>query len=228
MKKFILIAAASLLCASCIQINSNFKGGKNAVKGEGPVITKDYDFRDFDALCVNGNADVVFIQDENWKVTLTTQENIPEYLDYKVENGILLIQAKNRRTIRAEEYSLEIHAPAIRSIEVNGAADVDIPSGIQSDEDIEIEVNGAGDLKLVGIACKTLSVEINGAADLKASGLDVATVNVEINGAGDAKLSGKAGEASLEVNGAGDIDARGLSIAGEVKKHTSGISKIQL
>ena len=103
MKKFILIAAASLLCASCIQINSNFKGGKNAVKGEGPVITKDYDFRDFDALCVNGNADVVFIQDENWKVTLTTQENIPEYLDYKVENGILLIQAKNRRTIRAEE-----------------------------------------------------------------------------------------------------------------------------
>lgn len=228
MYKILMLSAAALLCASCIHVNSNFKGGKNALKGAGPIITKNFDFQDFHSVCVYGNADVVFTQADTWEVTLTTQENVLDKLDYKVEDGVLVIQAQDRMTIRAEEYDLTIKAPVLRRVEVNGAADFDIPSGFRSEEDLTVEVNGAGDLSFRGIACRNLKIQANGAADIDAKEVDVQSVNVLINGAGDVSLTGKAGEADLSVNGAGDIDARKLAVAGEVKKHTSGIAKIQL
>lgn len=229
MKKFIFLALSSLLCVSCFQVNMNYKtGGKNAIKGEGPVMTKSLDFKDFDALCVTGNADVVFTQADDWEVTLSTQENIFDELDYKVVNGVLLIQAKNNRIIMADSYDLTIRAPGLKRIEVNGATEFEIPAGLRTDGDLEIEVNGAGDLDFTGIACRELNIEANGASDIDVRDIDVQTLNVEINGLGDVSVGGKAGTASFEVSGAGDIDARGLDVAGEVKRRSSGLASIRL
>ncbi len=228
MKYLIIFSVAALLCASCVHVNKNYQGGKNSVKGTGSIITKDFDFKDFHSVCINGNADVRFVQSDDWAVSLRTQENIPEYLDYKVEDGVLVIEAKDRRTIRAEVYDLTVKAPVLRRVEVNGASDFDIEDGLRSDEDLTIVVNGAGDLTFKGVACRDLSVKVNGAADLEAADLDVREVRVRINGAGDVVLSGKAGDADLSVNGAGDIDARRLVVAGEVNKQASGVAKIKL
>ena len=228
MRKILYIAATALLCASCFQVNTNYKGGKNGIIGEGPVISKSFDLQGFDAICVNGNADVVFTQSDNWEVTVRTQENVIDQLDYKVENGVLVIQTKGRRTVKAEEYDLTVKAPVLKDIEVNGASDFDIPAGLKTDGDLKVEVNGAGDLDFRSIVCGDLIIKANGASDINASNIDVKYVKVEINGAGDVDLSGKAGDASFEVNGAGDIDATGLKISGEVKRHTAGLASIKL
>ena len=228
MKKFIYLAAASLLCVSCFSVNSNYKGGKNAVKGEGPVVTKSFELKDFDAVCVNGNADVVFTQADAWEVTVRTQENIVDELDYKVEDGVLMIQAKDHRTIRAEVYDVTVKAPDMKSIVVNGAADFDIPGGLRTEGKMKVQVNGAGDMEFKGIVCENLEIEANGASDIEAFDIDVKTLKIQINGAGDVDVTGKAVDVNLEVNGAGDIDASGLKVSGEVKKHASGLAKINL
>ena len=228
MKKYFFLAAVSFLCVSCVYVNTNYKGGKNAIKGEGLVVSKSFDLKDFDAIKINGNADVLFTQGENWDVTVRTQENVLDYLDYKVSEGVLVIEAKDRRSVRAEVYSLTIQAPALKGIEVNGSADFELPAGLKSDESLKVQVNGAGDLDFKGVACRELKLQVNGAADINAHDVDVETLKVEINGAGDCEVSGKAGEASFDVNGAGDIDATGLKVAGEVKQHKAGIASIKL
>lgn len=228
MKKFIYLAAASLLCVSCFTVNTNYKGGKNAVKGEGPVVTKSFELKDFDAICVNGNADVTFTQDDAWEVTVRTQENVIDELDYKVEDGVLMIQAKDQRTIRAEVYEVTVKAPDMTSIVVNGAADLNIPASLRTEGNLKINVNGAGDMSFKGIVCQDLTIEANGAADIEAFDIDVKTLKIQINGAGDVDVTGKAVDANLEVNGAGDIDASGLKVSGKVKKQASGLAKINL
>ena len=228
MKNVLYMAATMLLCSSCFYVNTNWNGGKNAVKGEGPTVTKSFELKDFDAICVNGNADVTFTQAEGWEVTVRTQENVFDELDYKVEGGVLMIQAKDHRTIRAEVYEVTVKAPDMKSIVVNGAGDIDIPAGLRTEGNLKIEVNGAGDLSFKGIVCKDLDIQANGASDIDAVDIDVKTLKVIINGAGDVDVSGKTGDATLEVNGAGDIDASGLKINGEVKKRTSGLAKINL
>ena len=231
MKQILSLAAAALLCASCFHVNSNFKGtvgGKDAIKGEGSVVSKTFeDLKDFDAIEINGQADVTFTQSAAYEVTLHTQENILDYVDYHLEGTTLVIQLKDRRTARAEKYDLVIQAPDLRKIEVNGAADLKMPAGLRTEGDLAVEVNGAGDLDFAGIRCNSLKMTANGAADITASALDVQSLKVEVNGAGDVNLDGQAGDASLSVNGAGDIDARNLKVAGKVSKHASGLAKIR-
>ena len=228
MKKFLYIAATALICASCFHVNTNYKGGKNAINGEGDVISKSFDFKDFDRIVINGHADVDFTQSTTWEVTVRTQENVLEWLDYKVEGTTLVIETKDHREIRSKTYDIVIQAPELKKLTVNGASDFNV-KGLRMDGDLDVEVNGAGDLDFDRITCNSLSVEVNGAADANLTSIDILKkLKVQVNGAGDVEITGNAVDVSLEVNGAGDIDASGLKVAGEVKKHAAGLAKIRL
>jgi hypothetical protein len=213
-------------------VNSNYKGsflgGKNAIKGEGPVITKSFDLKDFDRIVINGQADATFTQADTYEVTLRAQENVFDYVDYRVEGTTLILELKDKRTVRSTDFDVTLKAPALKGIEINGAADFDIPAGLTSDADLKIAVNGAGDLTFNAVRCNNLTVEANGAADVDLNTIDVQKLKVEVNGAGDVNIDGKAAEADLTVNGAGDIEATGLQVAGKVSKHAAGIASIKL
>ena len=228
MSKILYIAATALLCASCFHVNTNYKGGKNAVKGEGAVVTKSFDFKDFDQIVINGHADVDFTQSSGYEVTVRTQENVLEWLDYKVEGTTLIIETKDHRDIRATDYNLVIQAPELKKLTVNGASDFNVDA-LRMDGDLYVEVNGAGDLDFNRITCNSFSLEVNGAADANLTAIDILKkLKVEVNGAGDVNITGNAMDVALEVHGAGDIDATGLKVSGEVKKQAAGIAKIKI
>lgn len=248
MKKILIAAAAVLLCTSCFHVNKNYKQGdagdffegfqegykegrkasRKPIKGEGAVVSKSFDLKDFDQIVINGHADVSFTQSDAYEVTVRTQENILEWLDYKVEGTTLVIEAKDKREIRAEKYDLVIQAPALKKLVVNGASDFNVGS-LRSENDLDIEINGAGDLDFDRIQCNSLTLQVNGAADANLTDIHVQeALKVEVNGAGDVNVTGSAGTASLKVNGAGDIDATGLKVAGEVTKQAAGLAKIKL
>ena len=228
MKQFLYIAATALVCASCFHVNTNYKGGKNAINGEGDVISKSFDFKDFDRIVINGHADVDFTQSSTWEVTVRTQENVLEWLDYKVEGTTLVIETKDHREIRSKTYDIVIQAPELKKLTVNGASDFNV-KGLRMDGDLDVQVNGAGDLDFDSITCNSLSIEVNGAADANLTSVDILKkLKVQVNGAGDVDITGNAMNVSLEVNGAGDINATGLKVAGEVKKHAAGLARISM
>ena len=228
MKNILYIAAATLLLSSCFHVNTNWSGGKNAIKGEGPVINKSFDLKDFDQIVINGYADATFTQSDTYEVTLRAQENVFDYVDYRVEGTTLILEMKDKRTVRSTDYDVTIQAPTLKRLEVNGAADFDIPAGLTSDADLKIEVNGAGDLSFNALRCNDLSVLANGASDVDLTAINVQHLKIEVNGAGDVNVDGSAAEANLTVNGAGDIDASGLKVAGKVSKHAAGIASIKI
>ena len=228
MKRIFYIAAMALLCSSCFHVNTNYTGDINPIKGTGPVISKTFDFKDFDTIEINGGADVTFNQSSIYEVTVRTQESIFDWLDYKVEGSKLVLQVKDKRNVRAEVFDIVIQAPELNKVMVNGASDFDI-RGLLIDGDLDVQVNGAGDLDFDQIACESLSVQVNGAGDAKLSSLNIRkTLKVEVNGAGDVDITGRTQDVSLDVNGVGDIDATGLKVDGEVKQHKAGIATIRL
>ena len=228
MKRVLYIAAMALLCSSCFHVNKNFTGGKNAIKGSGPVITKSLDFKDFDTIEINGGADVTFTQAEGYDVTVRTQESVFDWLDYKVEGTKLVLQIKDKKGVRADVFEITVQAPELNSVVVNGASDFDIDS-LSVAGDLKVQVNGAGDLDFDQVACESLFVEVNGAGDAKLTSLNIRKkLKVEVNGAGDVDITGRTQDVSLEVNGVGDIDATGLKVEGEVKQRKSGIATIRI
>lgn len=231
MKRVVSLIGAAMLCAACVFPINGLNGvtvnnGKK-VTCKGPVITKELDLSGFDAITVNGSSDMELFQGESFQVVVKANEEVFDYIDYKVEDGVLILETKDQVNIRAEEYDVTITLPVLKELIVNGAADVDIKKGYAASENLNVQVNGAGDFDLSGIAVPSLSFTLNGAGDIEADGLDVDKLSVAVNGAGDINVSGKAGKASFRISGAGDIDARGLDCE-SVTTHKSGMASIRL
>ena len=225
MKKVFAIAACVLALSSCVFSYSGDMGKK--VKCKGPVITKDFDLTGFEAITINGGADMEIIQGDEIKVSVKANEEVFNHLDYEVSGSTLIIKTKDDVGIRAEEYDITVTLPLLTAVTVNGAGDLDIKNGYVSDNDLEIEINGAGDIEMTGVTVPSLAVYLNGAGGIDANDLNVEKLSVHISGAGDVDVSGKAGSAIFSVSGAGDIDAVNLD-CDNVQTHKSGIASIRL
>ena len=226
MKKLFVIAATMAFIASCM--NVNFNGGK-AVVCEGPVVEKEMEgLTGYEGITVNGSIDLYFSQASTYSVSVKANEEVYDYLDYRVEEGVLILGTKDNINIRAKEYKVTVTLPTLSKIHVNGAADVYQVGEYSSDKPLNIHVNGAGDLNLKEkLSVPSISIHVNGAGDIRIPSMDVDELSIKVNGAGDALLGGKAASAHFSVNGAGDIDARNLECT-DVTTQKAGLASIRL
>lgn len=226
MKKFLsALCAITLISCTCNVHLGNGKSGKT-VTCKGPVITKTFDLADFNAIEINGQADLEFTQTTgSFGVSVEANEEVFQHLNYRVVNGTLILETINKVNIRADKYEIYISAPKLSGIEVNGAIDGKILS-LNQEEKFELEVNGAADLELNKVSVPQFKIEINGAGDLDCKDLNVGSLDIEVNGAGDVKLAGKAESCKLDVSGAGDIDARKLDCE-QFETHKAGLASIK-
>lgn len=226
MKKFLsALCAIALISCTCNVHLGNGKNGKT-VTCKGPVITKTFDLADFNAIEINGQADLEFTQTTgSYGVSVEANEEVFQHLNYRVVNGTLILETINKVSIRADKYEIYISAPKLSGIEVNGAIDGKILS-LNQEEKFELEVNGAADLELNKVSVPQFKIEINGAGDLDCKDLNVSALDIEVNGAGDVKLAGKAESCKLDVSGAGDIDARKLDCE-QFETHKAGLASIK-
>ena len=219
-KLFNLITAlvVSVLTSSCFSWNSN------AIYCNGEIKSVDMDFKDFSGVVVNGAADLHISQEDNFSVRVVANEEVFQHLDYKVEDGTLILQTKEHVQIRAEKFDVFVTMPAIEALGVNGASDA-VVSDFSGEYGMTVNVNGAGDVELKNLTLEGLSFTVNGAADLVAKELDVKKVKVSVNGAADASLQGKAEDVEVSIAGAGSIDVRSLFYT-HMSTHKAGVASI--
>ena len=231
MKKTIIAVLCTLAAIGCT-CSFDFNSGDGVtVKGKhvrckGPVVLEEIEVTGFDQIVINGSADLKYVQTPGeWGVEVEANQEVFQYLDFHVEDSVLYLETMDHVQIKAEEFNIFIGSPSLKNIVVNGAADASVIS-IEQEDNLNIAVNGAGDIELQNITVPTLSCEVNGAGDIEATGLKVGHLSININGAGDAELSGRADSATFSVSGAGDIDARGLECP-KVEKNKAGLARIR-
>lgn len=107
----------------------------------------------------------------------------------------------------------------LRKIAVVGSGDVAMAPFNLSEDKLEIEVTGSGDVKLSSLKAKSLSVNIRGSGDVAASG-QVGAQDIAIAGSGDYAGNDLQSQTSaISIKGSGDAavwatDALAVSIAG--------------
>lgn len=210
MKK-VLIALCALAVACSCTFSINGLGNGKRIVCKGPEDTRSFDLSGFTGITVNGSSDLTVTQGENYSVTVRANEEVFEYLNYEVVDGTLLLKNKDSVQIVAKTFEVYITLPCLEKLLVNGAADAEIYN-YQSDKNLDVMVNGAGDFEVKSIQVPSLTFTVNGAGDIEADDLNVENLTVSVNGAGDVDLSGKAHTANLSVSGAGDIDASELDV----------------
>ena len=227
MKKIVLGALVALVSTSCIYNLHLNLGNKSRLLCNGPVETRTFDLTGFNAITVNGSADMEVFQADTFGISVTANNPVFDYLDYKVEDGVLILETKDNVELKAKTFDITIHMPELTVLTVNGAADAELKGGYKSDKDLDVIVNGAGDFEINDIILPRMGIVINGAGDIDAHNIEVGILSVAVHGAGDVNLSGKAANAEFSVSGAGDIDAANLA-CDNVQTHKSGIASIRL
>ncbi|MDN5203986.1 head GIN domain-containing protein [Fulvivirgaceae bacterium BMA10] len=173
-------------------------------RGNGNIISRDYDISGFDELKVSGTYEVFLRRGNEEALTIETDENLFDYIDVDVSGHQLEID--NLEMLRSR-HGIKVYLTyqEISGIYVGGAANIQSEDVLRS-KDLDIKMAGAG------------------ITDLE---IDARNLYVQISGAGLVKLSGKVEHQDLKLSGAGNLDAFELE-SNDCEISLSGVGAAQV
>ena len=238
MKKhlFLLIILSGAL-ASCWNLF-----GKR-VRGNGLIRTEERAINVFKTLEVSGNENVYVSQGETASLKIEGDENLLSLIEVVQEGEKLSIRQKPGFNIQpTRELRIYAKAPVFSKIDVSGACNIIGESRISNPENLELEVSGAGDIKME-VDAPRLNAEISGSGSVYLKGqtreveiglsgaghahcyeLMAEDTRVDISGAGDAEVYASV-KLDAEVSGAGSVSYKGN--ASSVNQHVSGAGSVK-
>lgn len=156
---------------------------------------------------------------ESYKVSVTVDDNLVEYLDVRVDGDTLRIGMKPRVSFgfRNVTQRAEITMPEIEGIQLSGATQGDV-SGFTGEKMLVIDVSGASRLR-GGITAGDTRMQVSGASTVEIEG-GAADLDVEASGASSVRLDDfTAQDAWVEASGASNIT---VNATGRVTGSASG------
>lgn len=210
-----LMLAMLLLSAGCSSTSMNAQGyssGKRIV-GSKRLVTKKISVDDFDRIVVQGSCKVVFTQKTGEpRAEIYGSDNLVDIMNVKVKDDCLIVSYKKGYSFVMNDgakLELRVWAEAPDGVTLNGSGDVIFKNGIQT-RDIDLVVNGSGDIEASKMKCNELKLTVNGSGDIDLEGIKATTVHASVNGSGDIELKGQCTEGYFSVNGSGDLTATSL------------------
>ena len=206
------------------------------------MISKKYEFKNFNTIETYSAVDLKLIQSDEFKVLLECNENIEEFIEIDLNEETLSIGLEGNHNYSDIKVEFTIYAPSIESIEASGASDIIIND--YHVKNFEFDLSGASEVDGELYVSNQLIIESSGASDISLEGK---VENVELDFSGASEFYGKkliiskaleiesSGASSITVtaNGTIDIDISGASSvvyygSGElIKKDVSGVGSVK-
>jgi hypothetical protein len=237
MKRHHLVIAAVIICTALVSCTINLDGesfGGETVKGNGNVVTRNYDVTDFNEISTSLSATVNFTISDNYSCTVTADENLFDYLEIEVHDEDLRLckPEKHKKVgLRATQFVIDVTAPNLENINLAGSGTFNALSPLNA-EKMEVNVAGSGDIVLKQtVTVQEIELNVAGSGDLVCNELIANKLDVNVAGSGDIKVAnGTVSKAEAGVAGSGDIvltcDIENLDAniagSGDIKARVSG------
>jgi hypothetical protein len=193
------------------------------VVASGRPVTIEKDFAGFDKVEVGSFFVVDIEQSDAYKVVVTVDDNVEQYLDASVQGDTLRVRLRPNLTfdLGGTRPRVEISMPAISALNLSGASRGTI-RGFESDADFDLELSGAS--TLTGqIVTGDASMNLSGASKATLDG-EGAKLNLEASGASQADLRNfPVADADVELSGASQAT---ITASGRLDGEASGASRL--
>ncbi len=228
--KYLLSLSLALLAPACVIVvgpadcsGSLWVAGDGAgprVEGSGVAGSQAKDVSEFRAVRIEGSFDVRATVGEARSVVVEGDDNLLEHVRARVEDGVLVLDFAPGRYRTHLPMKVAVTSPTLTAFEMDGAGDVELV-GMRG-ERFGLSIRGAGDVTASGTV-EALDVAISGAGDANLLALDSKRASVSISGAGDVSLS-VSERLDASVSGAGEVRYRGSP---KLSKSVSGAGSVQ-
>jgi hypothetical protein len=236
MRSLAWLLALPLWLASC----QEFMGKR--VHGNGNIRTEDHPVSNFKNVEVNGAAKVMVSQNDHSSVKVEADENLLPYIEVIQQGDRVIIREKHGyHLIPSGDLVVYVATPVFNNIDVSGACDIIGQTRITNPEALEMQVSGAGDIKMevdaptleAGVSgsgsiylkgqTKDVTLNLSGAGHAHCYDLLAENTKVDISGAGSAEVYASV-KLDAEVSGAGSVTYKGN--ATDVNQHVGGAGSV--
>lgn len=214
LKTFIVMVVSLFLLASCSK-------GPEKIKGDGNKQTVARNLSSFKSVALSGRYDVVIVGGMSQQVTLTADSNVLNYIQTKVEGGVLKVDVPSDVELVTKEPPLiQIAVPSLKQISIAGMAKVNVVK-LNSDS-LNVVLSGTGSLNLSGTVDK-FSVAISGMSEVNAQDLVSRFADINVSGSGHVSVNASQ-ELNVKVAGTGLIEYYGTPA--KINQSISGTGRV--
>jgi len=168
--------------------------------GDGDVIRQERHVRGFDAISVDGVADVNIRPGEDYKVVVITDENLQYRILTETRNNVLYISIKSRKGFSSTKLVVDVHLPELQRLDLSGVGDVRIADG--SATDLAISLSGVGNIDAQNYRIENVNIRHSGVGDVKIWATH--TLDGTLSGVGNIRYKGNP-TVSVKVSGIGKV-----------------------
>ncbi|MDO9172178.1 MAG: head GIN domain-containing protein [bacterium] len=216
-QSLLVLATVTAVCGFSAEATArNRHHDHDRIEGSGKLETRDFDLRGWHDLRLDGSMDIEVRIGAEHAAHVTLDDNLFANLVLEVQDGTLVVDWRDECDA-GDDTKLALTVPALTALEINGAGDVDV-AGLAGGN-FGLRVRGAGDVDLAG-RVDALDIRVDGAGDVDADALTAKDVEVEIAGAGDVDVTAS-GSFDGAIRGVGDI-----SYGGDPAQVTTKVSGI--
>ena len=199
MKKVIFVLFTSMLFLASCNVTNAINGGRNAIKGDGNVVNQERTASEFSGITINGAANVNVHPGEDYKVVVTADDNLQEYVSIEVNNNILSVNTKDN--LKPTKLIVEVYLPELQSINLTGVSNVTISDGKASN--LEITLSGVGNIYAQNYQVQNVAITQSGVGNASIWATD--SLSGSLSGVGNIRYKGNP-EKSVKVSGVGSVN----------------------
>jgi hypothetical protein len=221
-----LITSLAVLPASAFGKDKHYYRVNNrnssAIKGSGELATQTRTTDPFQRIQTNLAIEMKIEVGKAQSISITFDDNLIDFIHTESDGKLLVIDTDESFSSH-NSVEITITVPQLEMVESEGSGTIDIVN-IDSKrfratisgsgeltatgkvEQLEIEINGSGDVQADELLANEVFVEINGSGSAAVNAVE--SLDGEINGSGDIVYIGKPDSVHSSVNGSGSIRKR--------------------
>lgn len=197
---FTIILLSSCSFSSMVASSAR-DGNVKGIKGDGKIVSRELSLDDYTSISATGIGDIVYEQNPDAAPYLRYEidENLVEYLDYKVEKGVLKL--RNEKSISTKLHKIYTNSRSLASIDLTGVSNITLKGNVSGDK---------------------LTLDVSGVGSVTSDNLLFNSIKVDDSGVGGAVLKGTVDKLNVSLSGVGNVNTYDL-IAKDVKCDVSGV-----
>ena len=190
------------------------------------------DLKGFERIEQLGSLDVKYQQADSFSVRVEAPVKVLDDVETYVAGNKLVVRMKGEGNIinlgvsDADDVTVFVTSPDFLGIELKGSGDFE-SSGLVDTDNLDITLNGSGDIKFDDIICDRINVSLVGSGDVDVKNVKTQWAGVQVVGSGDVKMRlDDSGAVEANLTGSGDITLSGH--VKDYKHHVRGSGDIDV
>jgi hypothetical protein len=224
----VVIAAFSILVATALLFRpfAPTTGSGAPVTGSGRLLTKELQYKDFRIVRVVSAFQVGITYSNSYKVSVTMDDNIFDYLQATKEGDVLTIGLKLEQGTLSLSLKAEIQLPELYELQLDGAARGKI-QGFNSSHEFTLLLSGASSAEIADTSVGDVEIEISAAGRLSGSMTANGEARFTLSAASTATLGGKANNLLIDASAASHLELSDFTVH-NARVNISGASQAKI